>query len=160
MPISNLNNVHLSAEQVAQAQSALSQLEQVLTAVNINLTPDERRKYGSVNEQNKLFINKVRDYNLSQTSLSATEVDWSEFNADYQSRTNYEGIISRLNNLVDRLNNAKTLHDYDNYQSALTDYAFTAYKAGSNEPGYEEKWAGLKQFFVKAGKPATENPAG
>ncbi|WP_114789951.1 hypothetical protein U0035_11545 [Niabella yanshanensis] len=158
MPISNLNNVHLSAEQVAQAQTALSQLEQILAVVNVNLTPDERQRYGSVNEQNKLFINKVRDYYVSQPTLSASEVEWNEFNADYQSRSNYEGIMARLYNLVDRLNNAKTLHDYDNYQSALTDYAFTAYKAGSNAAGYEAKLNDLKQFFSKTSKPGAANP--
>ncbi len=159
MPISNLNNVHLSTEQLTQAHNALTQLEQVLSAININLTPDERRRYGSVNEQNKLFINKVHDYHVSQPTLSASEVEWTEFNADYQSRSYYEAVISRLMNLVDRLNNAKTLHDYDNYQSALTDYAFTAYKAGSNEAGYEAKFNDLKQFFAKAARPATETPA-
>lgn len=60
-----------------------------------------------------------------------------------------EGMISRLESLITRLNNAKTLHDYDNYQSALVDYSYTTYKAGTASLGFENKYIDLKQFFVK-----------
>jgi hypothetical protein len=60
-----------------------------------------------------------------------------------------ETLISRLENLITRLNNAKTLHDYDNYQSALVDYSYTTYKAGTSAAGFEDKYKDMKQFFVK-----------
>ena len=47
------------------------------------------------------------------------------------------------------MRDAKILHDYDNYQSALNDYAFTTYKAGSNAAGFQTKMNELKQFFGK-----------
>lgn len=58
-------------------------------------------------------------------------------------------MISRLESLITRLNNAKTLYDYDNYQSALVDYSYTTYKAGTASSGFEDKYKDLKQFFVK-----------
>ena len=60
-----------------------------------------------------------------------------------------ENIISRLESIVTKLNNAKTLHDYDNYQVALTDYAYTNFMAGTGADGYETKMNDLKQFFMK-----------
>lgn len=157
MAITNLNNTHLTPAQVEIATNAITELENALAIININLSPEERRRYGSINEQNKLFVNKVYDYNNNQSTLRAPEVDWEEFNRDHISRQNLEGMIARLENLVSRLNNAKTFHDYDNYQAALTDYAYTAYKAGTATPGFETKQNDLKQFFGKSSK-TTETP--
>jgi flavodoxin len=57
-----------------------------------------------------------------------------------------------LENLLTGINNAKTLHDYDNYQAALDDYAYTNYKTGTSAPGYEAKQKDLKQFFSRTQK--------
>lgn len=103
-------------------------------------------------------MNKVYDYNKNQSALSAPEVDWEEFNKDQASRQNLESMISRLDNLITRLNNAKTLHDYDNYQAALTDYAYTPYKAGTASPGFETKQNDLKQFFTRSPKTTEASP--
>lgn len=62
MSISNLNNSHLSDEQIKAISDALAQLETAMQSLSINLTPEDRNKYGRVNEQNKLFIHKTRDY--------------------------------------------------------------------------------------------------
>ncbi|MDO5104303.1 hypothetical protein [Capnocytophaga sp.] len=160
MGISNLNNVHLTDEQITAANAALAQLEQALEVLKVNLTSDDRNRYGRVNEQNKLFINKVNDFALSQPQLRSIDVDWDEFFRDFKSRSVYELMINRLEGLVFRLKNAKTLHDYDNYQDALNDYAYTGFRAGSNAVGFEQKNKELKQFFTKNRKnsePKDEN---
>ena len=56
-------------------------------------------------------------------------------------------MIARLESLTTRLKNAKILHDYDNYQAALDDYAYTNFMAGTSTPGYETKMNEMKQFF-------------
>ena len=157
MAITNLNNTHLTAAQLTDAQDALTQLETALQVINVNLSAEDRQKYGSINEQNKLFVNKVYDFNESQPTLSSPDVDWEEFNRDFTSRTNLEAIITRLDSLSTKLKNAKILHDYDNYQAALTDYAYTNYKAGTASPGFETKLNETKQFFGKTSK-TTETP--
>ncbi|ANH82506.1 hypothetical protein A8C56_17375 [Niabella ginsenosidivorans] len=149
MPITNLISQHLPAENLKAAQDAVDQLETAISSLAVNLTPNDRRKYGSINEQNKLFVNKVADYASAQPALRSAEVDWEEFTKDHQSRIELETMIAKLNNVVNRLNDAKTLYDYDNYQAALTDYAYTSYKAGSSAPGFEVKLNELKQFFAK-----------
>ncbi|KFE97084.1 hypothetical protein IX38_21720 [Chryseobacterium luteum] len=149
MGLTNLNSTHLSSAKVTAAQDAIAALENALAEITVNLSAQDRKNYGSINEQNKLFVNKVYDYNQSQPKLSSPEVDWDEFNRDYSSRNNMETMISRLESVITRLNNAKTLHDYDNYQSGLVDYSFTTYKAGTSAPGFEDKYRDLKQFFMK-----------
>ena len=159
MPINNLNNAHLTEAQMNEIKTALSTLETALSALNVTLTPEERRTYGSVNEQNKLLINKVWDYRQNSPHLSQPDLDWAEFENDLKSRQFIENITHRVAAIVERLRNSKILHDYDNYQAALDDYAYTNYKAGSSAPGYETKMNELKQFFPRSGKrpaPATE----
>ena len=140
MGLTNLNSTHLSSAKITAAQDAIATLETALAEITINLSPEDRRRYGSI----KLFVNKVYDYNQNQSNLGSPEVDWDEFNKDYSSRNSMEGMISRLESLITRLNNAKTLHDYDNYQSALVDYSYTTYKAGTASLGFENKYKDLK----------------
>lgn len=161
MSITNLNNVHLSATEIKTAKDAVTALENALVTINVTLTPEDRQRYRSINEQNKLFVNKVSDYNQNQSQLGTAQVDWAEFEKDQTSRLNLENLINRLESMIVKLKNAKILHDYDNYHAALTDYAYTSYLAGTGADGYETKMSELKQFFVKtpsAGNPTTQKP--
>jgi hypothetical protein len=149
MSITNLNNIHLTTVQTTTATTALATLETALAVVNINLSAEDRQRYGSINEQNKLLVNKTMDYHNSQPALQTPHVNWTEFANDYASRNNMENMIARLESLTTRLKNAKILHDYDNYQAALADYAYTNFMAGTGTTGYETKMNELKQFFIR-----------
>ena len=149
MPITNLNNTHLTTAQATTATTALAALETALAVVNINLSAEDRQRYGSINEQNKLLVNKTMDYHNSQPALQTPHVNWEEFANDYASRNNMENMIARLESLTTRLKNAKILHDYDNYQAALADYAYTNFMAGTGTTGYETKMNDMKQFFSR-----------
>ena len=148
MPFDNLNNVHFDATEKAAVAAALNALEAAFAGKLANLTAEERQKYGSVKERNKLFVNKVMDYHISQPNLSSPDVDWGEFKEDFASRQLLENAILRLQSLIQSMDNAKILHDYDNYGAALRDYDYTKYKASTNAPGYEVKANELKQFFI------------
>ena len=59
MGLTNLNSVHLSSAKITAAQDAITALETALAEINFNLSAEDRKRYGSINEQNKLFVNKV-----------------------------------------------------------------------------------------------------
>jgi hypothetical protein len=158
MPITNLNNNHLTAAQITAAKTALTSLETALAAVNINLSAEDRQRYGSINEQNKLLVNKAMDYHNSQPELQTPHVDWAEYSNDFSSRSNLESLIARLDSLSTRLKNAKILHDFDNYQGALADYAYTSFMAGTGTVGYETKMNELKQFFGRTASADKNTP--
>ncbi|POS02452.1 hypothetical protein Q361_104174 [Flavobacterium croceum DSM 17960] len=158
MAITNLNNNHLTPAQVLSAKDALTALETALTIININLSAEDRQRYGSINEQNKLLVNKVMDYHNNQPNLQTPHIDWVEYNNDYTSRNNLESMIARLESLTTRLKNAKILHDYDNYQAALADYAYTTFMAGTGTVGYETKMNDLKQFFGRTSSASQNTP--
>lgn len=155
MPFENLNNNHYTAGEKTAVQTALSTIETTLSPKFRNLSAEERKKYGSVNEQNKLIVNKVRDYRESAPALSSPDVDWVEFQADFDSRDFIQKTISRLEGMLTNLNNNKILHDYDNYSAALTDYGYSQYKAGTKVAGYENKVTDIAQFFSRTGTTTT-----
>jgi hypothetical protein len=80
--------------------------------------------------------------------LSSPDIDWTEFANDFDTRTFIQATMQRLQSLLDGLNNAKILHDWDNYQASLTDYDYAKYKASTQAVGYQTKVSELAQFFT------------
>lgn len=155
MPFENLSTVHYTTVQKTAALEAITALEAALAANFKNLTAEERKKYGSINEQNKLIVNKALAYRTNQPNLSSADVDWEEFQNDFDSRTFIEATITRLQAVLEGLNNNKILHDFDNYQAALTDYGYSQYKAGTKAAGFETKVTEMAQFFNRTGTTTT-----
>jgi hypothetical protein len=160
MPLENLNGLHYLAAEKTTVTTALTSIENALSPKFKNLSPEERTKYGSVNEQNKLFINKIKDFRNSQPAMSSPDVDWTEFQNDCDSREFLQNTIMRLEAMVNNLKNNKILHDYDCYHVALTDYDYSKYKSGTKTPGFEVKVKELSQFFPRSSSAKnTEDPA-
>lgn len=148
MPFTNFDSRHFSEAEKASINSILSNLEGELEAKLANLSAEERQQYGSVNEQNKLIINKVKDFHDAQPNLSSPDVDWEEFQNDYDTRAYLQIVMQRLESLIEGLKNAKVLHDWDNYQASMDDYQFAKYKTGTNAIGYRVKADEIAQFFT------------
>lgn len=157
MPFNNMDSRHFSATEKTAVTSALTALETALTNKLANLSPEERQQYGSVNEQNKLIINKVKDYRDAHPLLSSPDVNWTEFMNDYDTRTFIQNTLQRLQAAIEGLGSAKILHDWDNYQAALLDYNYSKYKMNSDTSGFEGKVNELKQFFT-GGDNTAPNP--
>ena len=156
MPFTNFDSRHFTTAEQTALTDALNSLEAALTGKLANLSGEERRQYGSVNEQNKLIINKVKDYRSGEPALSSQDVDWDEFERDYTTRLILQNTILRLQSVMDGLGAAKILHDWDNYQAALADYEFARYKNNRGAIGFATKAAELAQFF--SGGPNTVPP--
>lgn len=158
MPFLNFDSRHLSEAEKTAIQNALQVLETALAPKLANLSAQERQQYGSVNEQNKLIINKVKDYRETQPNLSSPDLDWNEYLQDHDSRAFLQNQAERLTELLRGMENAKILHDWDNYQAALVDYGYTQYKNSSGATGYSTKETELKQFFNRTGATSASNP--
>ncbi len=152
MPFQNVIEDHFSSADEAAFKKQMDALEKLLQPRCRNLSEEENNKYGSINEQNKLFVAKDLDYRKTQPALSSPDVDWAEFEKDFFDRKFLETGAMRLIALAKVMLETKRLHDYDNFQNALTDYAYTQYKSGL-EPGkgYDAKAEVLKQFFPATG---------
>jgi hypothetical protein len=152
MSFTNFDSRHFSVIEKTAVNTALASIELAISLKVANLSATERQQYGSVNEQNKLIINKVKSFHDTQPTLSSPDVDWVEFNNDFDTREFLQTAMLRLQSMIDGMGNAKILHDYDNYQAALTDYDFAKYKASTSAAGFQTKVAEMAQFF--SGRPA------
>ncbi|MCX2678780.1 hypothetical protein OOZ15_02400 [Galbibacter sp. EGI 63066] len=148
----NVIQSKLTQQDQTKIDKAIDNLEAVIKGKLPALTEEERLKYGSINEMNKLFVNKVYDYRKRNEELSASEVDWSDFEKDYHARYFLENRLERFMSIAFQMESTKILHDYDNYHDALTDYAYSQYKKGAGSNGFTEKVAELKQFFPRTRK--------
>ena len=152
MPFYNISPNHLLPEEETAIDAAIDALEKALENKKRNLTPQERQRYGSVNETNKLLINKVFDFSRTQPDMCSPDVNWAEFAADHHDRTFFETRLTRLRTVMEIMENNKILYDFDNYQNALMEYSFTKYKKDTDKSGYATKYEALRQFFVSSGK--------
>lgn len=149
MPLKDLMQNQLSADDLSNITKAMDQLQTAITGKMVNLTPEERQKYGSINEQNKLLVNKVNDLNTAQPAFSSSKVNWVEFTSDFAIRGQLESIITRLRSIAEQLDDTKILHDNDNYQAALSQYSYISFLAGENEPGVTTIKEEMAQFFPR-----------
>jgi hypothetical protein len=157
MALDNLISLSLSAPELEAIDEAIKIIETTLAGKTINLTPDQRRQYGSIAEQNKLFVNKAKGYMEQYPQYVPSFVDKAEFDADYAARQQLEERTQRLASLTEQLGDTKTLLDHDNYQNALTFYRNVRYLSRENTPGITTIYNDLRQFF-KAGAPAAPAP--
>ncbi len=133
-----------------KAESLVDQLENLLTPKLSALTEKQRQEYKAINEKNKLFVNKVWSYYQNSELLSSPDVNWQEFERDYKARAFTESLLARVQSIAYQLESTKILHDYDNYQDALNDYAYSQYSKGAGKSGFTEKVAELRQFFNRS----------
>ena len=151
MPLLNFESRHFSEAEKTAISAALQDLQTALSGKLATLTPEERQQYGSINEQNKLLVNKVNDYRITSPQLSSPEVEWEEFGKDYDSRSFLQSLTNTLTELSRGLDNAKILHDWDNYQASLIDYQYAVYRNDSGSTGFHTKVEEIKQFFPHTG---------
>ena len=147
----NIIKTLLTGEERAQLLDLAAQMEGILAGKMVTLNDEGRRRFKSVRENNKLLINKVRDFRRSEPAKSSPDIDWEEFEDDYQARLFYEALALHLSSMLHQIQGTKMLHDYDNYQDSLKEYAYTQYKLTADSGGYDQKAAELKQFFNRSG---------
>jgi hypothetical protein len=156
----NLIQTALSDNDRTKIIDSISQLEAQVSGKLVDLTDEERVRYGSINEQNKLLVNRVFNFYKNSPALASSDVDWAEFTSDYESREFLEACIDRLSQVLRKMQSTKIMHDHDNYQDALDDYGYARYKHGAGNPDYGEKVAELRQFFARSGTAQPPNSNG
>lgn len=151
MALDNLISLSFTVEELNNLDQALQTIETVLSGKTINLTPEERQQYGSIAEQNKLFVNKVKIYMEQYPQYVPNFLDKAEFDKDYLGREQVEQRLQKISSLTEQLSDTKVLLDHDNYHNAITFYRNLKFLSGENVPGTNVIYEDMKQFFVTAG---------
>ncbi len=146
----NLSQVIFTDEELTKMDNALQALAEVLTDKATRLSAEERRQYGSIAEQNKLFVNKAKELMEQYPQYVPPFVDKAEFDRDYTSRMQLEDRFTKIKRLAELFSDTKVLLDHDNYTNALSFYRNIKYLNSEKMPGVETLYQELKQFFTKS----------
>ncbi|MFC4163627.1 hypothetical protein ACFOWU_08185 [Epilithonimonas zeae] len=148
MALENLISVEFTNAELTKLDDAISIIESVLLGKTINLTPEQRQQYGSIAEQNKLFVNKAKGYMEQYPQYVPPFLDKAEYDKDYDARQQMESRMQRLNSLTEQFSDTKILLDFDNYHNSLTFYRNVKYVSSENVPGTNVIYDDMKQFFI------------
>ncbi len=159
MALENLISISFTEQELAQLDMAIATLENVLQGKTINLTPEQRQQYGSIAEQNKLFVNKAKSYMEQYPQYVPPFLDKAEYDKDYTARQQLENRMQKLASVTEQLSDTKILLDFDNYHNSITFYRNMKYLSGENVPGTNVVYDDMKQFFVTPGNSTPEGPA-
>ncbi len=96
----NLISVTFTSEEFQQLDEAIRKIEQIIAGKMSNLSQEERKQFGRIAEQNKLFVNKAKSYMEEYPQHVPPFVDKAEFDRDYEARKLIE---SRLQQRLDFL---------------------------------------------------------
>ena len=155
MAFENLISVAFTVTELETLDTALENISRVLVGKTVNLTPDERQLYGSIAEQNKLFVNKAKILMEQNPQHIPNFLDKEEFDKDYVAREQIENRLQRLSGLTEQLNDTKVLLDHDNYQNALTFYRNIKFMSQESVPGTTTLYKEMSQFFPRRPKNST-----
>ena len=145
-----INVPQFTNDELAKVREYATSIKKILIGKFINLEPDDRQRYGSINEKNKLVVNKVKEYQQNMPELANPKVDWKAYEQHYTTRANFMAVTAIADELNELCNDPRTLVDYVLYGLARADYKFTKYSAeedGGGASGFEAKYNDLKQFF-------------
>lgn len=150
MALENLISISFTEKELETLDHHIDGIKKVLAGKTVNLTADQRQQYGRIANQNKLIVDKSKNYMEQHPDWVPRFVDKEEFDKDYQARTQIENRVQQLENLSQQLIDTKTLLDHDNYNNALSFYRMVRYLAGENEPGSKSVYEDMKVLFHKS----------
>lgn len=156
MALDNLISVSFTDEELTKISAAIEQINTILKGKAINLTPEDRRQYGSIADRNKLLVDKAKFYMEKAPTTVPKTIDKAEFDRDYAARGQVEAPLRELTMVAEKLRDTKTLLDYDNLQTAMAYYRYVKYLASQNEPGTTTIYQDLKLHYPGGGKKASD----
>ncbi|WP_024771871.1 MULTISPECIES: hypothetical protein [Aquimarina] len=151
MALENLISVTFTEDELNKLTQGIDTIKEVLLGKTVNLTPEQRTQYGRIANQNKLIVDKAKNYMEQHPTWIPNFLDKEEFDRDYTTRKQIESHVQKLEYLAQQLIDTKTLLDHDNYSNALSFYRMMRYLAGENEPGAKPVYEDMKVLFKRNG---------
>jgi hypothetical protein len=146
----NLLNQTLEALTVTEIMEALNTAAAALP--DATLTDEQRRNLNAISVDNKVFAEEVLDEMNTNPNAAVNATYNLEFLAnDLQLFEQVESIISRLMDMVQRLEDVKRLAGHEAYGMATGAYGMLEVMARTGVPGAQASFDRLKPRFAKSG---------
>lgn len=157
----NRISIVFTAQELADIQTALTTLQGILVPKCINLTPEERKQYGSVGDERLAWVHKVETYAKANPNIVPYYVDMAEHDIDMNAFGQLGPMLDQMAQLTDMVADSRIMTGYDIFQNSLAIYNFVRLLATQqNVPGITPIYEDLKKEFPGRPRtqPAPENP--
>src|SRR5690606_20789328 len=151
----NLLNQVIAALTLTEISESLATAEAALP--DATLTDEQRRSLNAISVDNKVFAEEMLDEMNTNPNAAVNATYNLELLAnDLQLFEQVESIISRLLDIVQRLNDVKRLAGHEAYGMATAAYGVLEVMARTGVPGAQASYDRLKVRFANSGggKPA------
>jgi hypothetical protein len=158
MSLENLISVNFTEEEKTRITDALATLEEAFSGKTVNLTPEERQRYGKLGNRTENFLEKVKGYMETKPEITPFYLDKDEFKNDYDARQFLKGVRNRLNSLTEGADDTYLLLGTDQYNFSLAYYRNVKIVAASNVPGTSSIYQDLSAQFPGRPSEVPEEP--
>lgn len=156
MPYQNIS-ASLSPADITAINTALETIEQKLPFL-INLTPDERRSLFKMGDKSLAFVNNSVTAAKTNPGILPANFDTEEFNRDYELAMNLSELLTRLQQLTEKVDDTLLAVGSEAMNSSLAVYDYV--KTGAKTtPGLKTVAEQLKERFKGIKGRVNRNPS-
>jgi hypothetical protein len=153
MALENLISIAFSKEETDKINKSIEDINDVLANKVINLTPDERKQYGRINNRTEAWIDKINTYMEQNPKLVPFYLDKNEFDKDREARKEFLDILKKINSLQEGMEDTGMLLSTDIYHAALAFYHNVRIASNQNVAGVTTIYKDLAERFP--GRPSS-----
>lgn len=113
----------------------------------IALTPEQRHASAKMGDASKPFVEKARDYSITNAAIVPSYMDVNEFKIDVSDETYLHVIETAVKQLFDAISDTRMLVGSEAYTAALMFYSAAKDAARHNVPGAKAVVEDLKKRF-------------
>ncbi len=151
MALDNNISIAFTAAQLATMDTALTNLEAALAGKVVNLTVEQRKIYGKINNKRENWIDKVREYSTQMPAIIPSYLNIAEHDKDIVARKAIMPRLNRLESIRRSMEDTAMLLGADLYNNSLGIYGNVKEMSKRNVPGITPIHLDLKEQFPGAG---------
>lgn len=142
----------ISDQTLAQIETKISEIRQLLSPYLVNLTPEERTKLPKMSDKSVSFVSKVMEYIKTNPDLIPPMMDKEEMEKDFKLNQSLQPVFKILKQLSENVNETLMLTGHEAYAQALLYYATVKMAAKTGSPDAKTIQEDLGKRFAGQGK--------
>lgn len=142
----------ISDQTLAQIETKISEIRQLLSPYLVNLTSEERTKLPKMSDKSVSFVSKVMEYIKTNPDLIPPMMDKEEMEKDFKLNQSLQPVFKILKQLSENVNETLMLTGHEAYVQALLYYATVKMAAKTGSPDAKTIQEDLGKRFAGQGK--------
>ena len=147
----------ISDQTLAQIETKISEIRQLLSPYLVNLTPEERTKLPKMSDKSVSFVSKVMEYIKTNPDLIPPMMDKEEMEKDFKLNQSLQPVFKILKQLSENVGETLMLTGHEAYVQALLYYATVKMAAKTGSPDAKTIQEDLGKRFAGQGKAKKTN---